>query len=392
MPRLPFLEGLRGLAALYVAIGHVCSIADPSQLAGRRTQSPTWLLNAMAPFQYGHLAVAAFIVLSGFCLEISLFTRGDGRIRRLGRFFGRRALRILPAYYACLALSMLVTIGLEKSLPGMPFDQYRPVTPDVVQAHLFLYHNFREDWMYKINGVLWSISIEAQLYLFFPPLVAALNRLGRVITVLLAGGLAIALAPLWANPMKSYVWFLPLFAAGMAGAHWAFRPHLDRGASPANGFLVGVAMFIASAISNWLKAPIYVTDLLFGMGVVGGCYGLSTIEGSFTHRLLSNRAIVGLGTFSYSLYLMHHPILQVLFAVRPSSAVGEAGIWTFLMLCLPVVLLGSWVFSLAFERPFIAQRPKDASDTGGFYPTLLPLQTAITTRAESHVARTADPE
>ena len=376
LPRLPFLEGLRGLAALYVAIGHICSMADPSSLAGRTSKSPNWLLQTMAVFSFGHLAVAAFIVISGFCLQISLFSRGNGSVGSLGRFFYRRAQRILPAYYGCLALSLLVTIGLEKSLPGMPFDQYRPVTTDVLVAHLFLYHNFREAWMYRINGVLWSISLECQLYLLFPMLVFGLNRLGRIWTVLLAAALAFALIPLWANPMKSYVWFLPLFAAGMAGAHLAYRPNLRIGTNSTNGAVMFVAFGSLSAIAVSQNLPLYVSDCTFGLAVVSVCYSLATVEKGIWLRLVSNRAVVWLGTFSYSLYLMHHPILQVLFAIRPASAHDEASIWTYLMLCLPLVLAGTWVFSLAFERPFIHNRRAQNLPDQGLLPAQLPLRSA----------------
>ena len=129
-PRLPFLEGLRGLAALYVMFGHLASIVDPSALAGRRSEVPAVLHVIFGPVGQGHLAVAAFIVLSGFCLQISLFNGGDGRVAKPSRFFLRRAERILPAYWASLAISLAVTVGLAPNLPGMPFDIYRSVTWD----------------------------------------------------------------------------------------------------------------------------------------------------------------------------------------------------------------------------------------------------------------------
>src|SRR5947209_3306286 len=104
--KLVFIEGLRGLAALYVVIGHICSMADPGVFMGLRGPGPEWLHVGMQPFGFGHLAVAAFIVMSGFCLQTSLFNGGTGELTDFKRFFKRRALRILPPYYACLALSV----------------------------------------------------------------------------------------------------------------------------------------------------------------------------------------------------------------------------------------------------------------------------------------------
>src|SRR5579884_3183604 len=122
--RLPFLEALRGLAALYVVIGHICTLADPARLLGRTDHAPEWLRSAMRPFQYGHLAVAAFIVLSGFCLQLSLFSNADGKIGNLKRWFTRRAKRILPAYYGALALSLVVALTVTVKQHGQPFDTY----------------------------------------------------------------------------------------------------------------------------------------------------------------------------------------------------------------------------------------------------------------------------
>lgn len=376
LPRLPFLEGLRGIAALYVAIGHICSMSDPSQLAGRATKSPEWLVRTMAVFSYGHLAVAAFIVISGFCLQIALFSRGTGKVGSLRRFYARRAQRILPAYYGCLLFSILVTIGLERWLPGMPFDIYRPVTQDDVVSHLFLYHNFREAWMYKINGVLWSIALECQLYLFFPALVFGLNRLGRLGTVILSLGVAFCLIPLFANPMKSYVWFLPLFAAGMAAAHLAYRPNLKIGTNPINGAILGVLLLFLCVVAASQRAPIYVTDATFGLSIVCICYALSTVEKGFWLKLASNRTVVWFGTFSYSLYLMHHPILQVIFALRPSVVHDESSRFVYLMLCLPFVLAGTWGFSLLFEKPFVHNRRAQNLPEQGLLPASLPLRSA----------------
>jgi peptidoglycan/LPS O-acetylase OafA/YrhL len=79
-------------------------------------------------------------------------------------------------------------------------------------------HNLNGDWMYKINGVMWSIAIEWQLYLIFPLLVALMFRVGR--TGYLALTTAVALLVLWQVPdsTKFYVWYLPLFGLGMAAS------------------------------------------------------------------------------------------------------------------------------------------------------------------------------
>ncbi len=378
MERLPFLEGLRGLAALYVVIGHICSLSDPSALAGQVSRAPAWLQQVMAPFSFGHLAVAAFIVLSGFCLELSLFTGGNGRVTNLKRFFARRAKRILPAYYACLACS-LVTVALVTSKQvGMPFSLYLPVTSESVLAHVLMFHNFSPDWMYKINGVLWSIAIEVQLYVVFPLLALTLTRLRRRWFVLGASLLAVAVIVSVPNAGKLYPWYFTLFALGMAGAHLAYRPSLSRGQMPEIALVTSLLALGGCAWACSARQPIYVCDAFVGVAVASIIYAGAVAPHGKVVRALSWKPIVALGGFSYSLYLMHHPILQLLYSIRPASVADSPAIFWYLLALMPIVLMVSKLFSLAFEKPFMHSSLKQSQSRGseGYAPVSLPLRVA----------------
>jgi peptidoglycan/LPS O-acetylase OafA/YrhL len=368
------LEGLRGLAALYVVISHIFSMSDPSELAWKASAAPEWFQDWHAWFKYGHLAVAAFIVLSGFCLQLSLFSRADGRIGKLGAWTLRRMKRILPPYYGALALSIWVALTVTVHQPGMPFQHYLPVTNENVLAHVFLVHNLSTDWMYKINGVMWSIGIEAQLYLLFPLLVAAVFRIGRVPTFLLtvaAAALVIAYVP---NAPKLYPWYLPLFVLGMLSAHFAYRPNLRAGTQPFLALLVASGGFYLSGYASTEGWALYWRDAFVGLGVASLCYLLTVTEEGVLCRTLALRPLVALGGFSYSLYLMHHPIQQVVFAHRPAGVEGEVGVfWYLLLYGLPLMVLGSYLFSLVFERPFLPRRVVERER--GLVPTSLPLAT-----------------
>lgn len=372
-PRLPFLEGLRGLAALYVMFGHLASIVDPSALAGRKSEVPPVLHFIFGLVGQGHLAVAAFIVLSGFCLQISLFNGGDGRVAKPSRFFLRRAERILPAYWASLALSLAVTVGLAPSLPGMPFDIYRPVTWDSLIGHVLLVHNWSLDWMYKINGVLWSIALEAQLYLTLPFIVVGVYRWGRsrvlgVVSVVAATTLLLPNAP------KLYGWFLALFALGIILAHASYRPSLQQGANPRLGLIASLLAFVITVALVWTNAPIYLSDSTMGVAVGSLCYGLTTSPQGILHKLFEARALVWAGAFSYSLYLIHHPLLQVAFAVRPAWTTSPLALTGYLMAIVPLVILGSIAFAIVFEAPFVRNRHPSALNRLPVSPVSLPLQ------------------
>src|SRR5688572_10670209 len=102
--RLPFLDGLRGLASLYVLLFHqmTLTIYGHGELTGVMKVLRAW-------FGEGHFSVVFFIVLSGFSLMLPLARGGVETLRgKLAQFAFRRARRIMPPYYAALVLSIAV--------------------------------------------------------------------------------------------------------------------------------------------------------------------------------------------------------------------------------------------------------------------------------------------
>lgn len=391
--RLPFLEGLRGLAALYVVLSHFCSMADGRRAAGWVSHAPDWLYRTMGAFWYGNLAVAAFIVLSGFCLQLSLFNRADGKIANLKVFYLRRARRILPPYYAALLASIAVALLVTQHQKVPPFDRYVPVTVDNVLAHVFLVHNFVPAWMYKINGVLWSIAIEAQLYVVFPLLVFGVAKLGRISVLAICSALAwLAVLYIPVAP-KLYPWYAPLFVLGMVSAHLAFRPNLLMGTRPWIARMVGCAALGGTIGAAVQDAPLYVQDPFVGLAVACLCYVLTTTTQGPLINALSWSPLVSLGTFSYSMYLMHHPIQQVVFVNRPAWVQGELGSLLYLLLVgLPIILAGTYLFHLAFEKPLLSRRSGAKLELmPAMVPLSLPLRTYAGSSRESGPARTEAP-
>src|ERR1700733_13120467 len=111
--RLVGLDGLRGLAALYVVVNHVFLRAFPGYPADHAPFWASW-------FIYGRFAVVVFIVLSGFSLALSPARHG-WRLDGVGRFAERRARRILPAYWAALAFSLAVAwLIVPQPAQGVP--------------------------------------------------------------------------------------------------------------------------------------------------------------------------------------------------------------------------------------------------------------------------------
>src|SRR5207248_19964 len=165
--RLVGLDGIRGLAALFVVINHVFLRAFPGYPVDH---APLWA----AWFIYGRFAVVVFIVLSGFSLALSPARHG-WRLDGVSRFAHRRARRILPAYWAALAFSLAVAwLIVPQPGHGMPDTKSVLVNgllvQNVVGAH-------------SPNSAFWSMAVEAQLYLLFPLLLLMVRRRGAIVMV-----------------------------------------------------------------------------------------------------------------------------------------------------------------------------------------------------------------
>ncbi len=375
-------------------------VIPPSSARFNQTQG-SFLANAMGAFRNGHLAVAAFIVLSGFCLQYGLFNRGDGRVYGLGGFFKRRALRILPAYYATLLLSVAVCYWVTWPNKDLrPFDTYvkassgMPVTPDSLFAHFVLIQNLSMDWMYRINGALWSISIEAQLYLFFPWLILVMQKRSPILLLVLTAIPSLLVTQLVPNAAKMYSWFAILFVAGMMAAHYAHRPNPVKGLKPKYGFAIFWAGFLATFYMVYQQAVIgksldsttlIASDLTCGFATAAFLYSATISPGGLAQKALSARWLVRLGVASYSLYLIHHPLLQVLYVNRPSWAATPELETTYLVLfALPVIVIASLGFSWIFERPFVKSYLPSGHREHDYQTYQLPLQPLSEARMASY--------
>ncbi len=146
--RLAGLDGLRGLAALFVVVNHVFLRAFPGYPVNR---APFWA----GWFIYGRFAVVVFIVLSGFSLALSPARHG-WRLDGVSRFACRRARRILPPYWAALVFSLAVA-WLIVPPPG----QGAPDVKSVVVNGLLLQNLVGAP---SPDRSFWSIAVEAQLY------------------------------------------------------------------------------------------------------------------------------------------------------------------------------------------------------------------------------------
>ncbi len=170
-PRLYFIDGLRGIAALIVAVGHLIGMVGPDHPV-----VPIWNANLemliIWPWTFGGPAVWLFILLSGFALfwaEESRRLAGRGNTG-LAAYIKRRFWRILPTYYMSLFLGLIVVVVMAPILipPSPSLQTYSPTSWMGFIAHVFLFQNLDLGWRFQFVPPLWSISVEMQLYIILP--------------------------------------------------------------------------------------------------------------------------------------------------------------------------------------------------------------------------------
>jgi peptidoglycan/LPS O-acetylase OafA/YrhL len=352
-PRLVGLDGVRGLAALYVVVNHIFLRAFPGYPADH---APFWA----AGFIYGRFAVVVFIVLSGFSLAVGP-ARAGWRLGDVSKFAHRRAWRILPPYWAALVFSLLMTWFVVNQ-PGWP----APTAKSVAVNGLLAQDVFAVP---SPNRAFWSIAVEAQLYVVFPLLILAMRRLNAVVMVAIVAAPVLTLGVCGAahvraatNLVNQYTPDLAvLFAIGVAAAG-ILSPTERRRARPWHWFALGLAVPVFALIawkgSVWTIDHFFWVDMAFGPAI--GCLlaSVATDRSRPVVRLLDTLPLRRLGSFSYSLYLTHAPIV---IAVYYGLMVGRVspGVPMFLVLCaivLPLTVLFARLFAEVFELPFQRRR------------------------------------
>jgi peptidoglycan/LPS O-acetylase OafA/YrhL len=350
--RLAGLDGLRGLAAVYVVINHVFLRTFPGYPINH---APFWA----GWFIYGRFAVVVFIVLSGFSLALSP-ARDGWRLHSISRFAQRRAWRILPAYWAALAFSLAVA-WLVVAQPGNGVPDVKSVVvngllvQNVVGAH-------------SPNAAFWSMAVEAQLYLLFPLLLLILRRRGALIMVgavtLVVAAMGIVgphLAGLDTFVIQSPPDLAALFAvgiltAGIVGAGSARRSWPWHWLALAAVAPVLVTIWWQG--SAWTLEHLFWVDLALGPAIACLLAGLATGRPVPLTRLLDSRPMRNLGGSSYSLYLTHAPIVVVVYHLIVAGHVHQ-GVPAFLVtvaLALPLTIAFARVFASVFEIPFMQHR------------------------------------
>jgi peptidoglycan/LPS O-acetylase OafA/YrhL len=305
----PGLDGVRALAIAAVVLYH----AQVTAAAG------------------GFLGVDIFFVLSGFLItSILLDERARHGTVQVGRFWLRRARRLLPAAFLVVFVSMVVVaVWHPDALRTLRGDALASVFYVNNWHQVFAHHSYFDSFQRpSLLRHYWSLAVEEQFYLVWPLALLAMRRWPRrrigAVALVGASASALLMALLFnpgADPSRIYYGTdtraMPILVGVALACFWPVMTEvrdIGRGALRLLdlGGLLGLGVLVY-AIVSWTGFGSFV----YRGGLVVVAAGTALLLGAAAHpasqlaRLLGARPLVWIGRRSYGIYLWHWPVMAL---------------------------------------------------------------------------------
>lgn len=345
----PELDALRFFAFLAILLHH-----------GPLGRHFLWLVNAA-----GGYGLSMFFLLSAYLItELLIREREQTDTIAWSFFFVRRALRIWPLYFGALA----VAIVIARTPPHLFM---------VSRAAIFVMAIFVANWtnlapsLGTLVGPLWSISIEEQFYLIWPPIIKfggkRLAFIASIILVILAG------LRLWVSSGRGWLlWYdTPVeFLFFAAGAIIALATHGKPAGDMKNTMrwcLLGAGLFLLLLSAHFGYVG---TDFIPGVTIkrlyvkyAGGVAGCGLVFWAILGMSNIPRALIYLGKISYGLYVFHAGMLQVsMRLISPLKLDSHSAANVFLVdsIALLFSVFAAHLSYRYFEKPFMRLKERFA--------------------------------
>jgi peptidoglycan/LPS O-acetylase OafA/YrhL len=304
--RIPALDGLRGVAVLLVLLYHA----------------------GVAGFPGGFLGVSIFFTLSGYLItSLLLDEAGSTGSIDLRRFWAARARRLVPALLVgvALAVAYTATVGAAEQQVRLRGDVLASLGA-VANWRFVLDGHAYTDWFVERSPLLhlWSLGVELQFYLLFPPLLlAALRRWSTRRVTWLVGLVTIASTLLaWSMSAAGTASTRAYFGTDTRAAELlvgALLAMLGTGAARAIGVterrLIGAAGLVGGGALLWFAATARTSTPWLYMGgllVHALCAALVILavlhDAGLVPRVLRCRPLQWVGVVSYGAYVYHWPV------------------------------------------------------------------------------------
>lgn len=366
--RIPGIEGLRGVAVLWVVFFHYL-VLRPDDVASRAIGSS--LAGPLAG--NGYLGVDLFFLISGFLLAMPWFVHDARGLPppSMRDFYRRRFWRIAPAYYVQLLFLFAVVLPALRGTAFWRTDLY--VYAYNLVAHALFLHNTTPltSGSMEVNGALWTLAVEAWFYALLPLAMPLFVRrpwvmlvLGIVLSIAWRAACDTSLGPLvhaelafgslwnWQESTVRYLLahqlpsYLGHFALGIVlGRAWlALRERpASHGADAAAAIaFIAIWLFLSrglplAGVVAWLAPTAALAVVLHA----------ASRTGTWVSKALGRGPLAFVGRVSYSMYLYHLPLLLL---ATPLLARGS---WLSMPAYLAIALAVAWLSWRFVEQPWL---------------------------------------
>jgi peptidoglycan/LPS O-acetylase OafA/YrhL len=368
--QLPELDGLRGLAVILVLMRHAVRPFWPGD-------NPVvnffgWDFGTF--MSNGWIGVDLFFVLSGFLITHHILRLNE---RKHGNwtwrpYLEKRALRIIPAYYAVLLLAVLGVF---------PYYEF---SSQLLGLRVGYHMLFLQDYLpSNIVVAFWSLGVEEKFYLIAPFLILARANRQSIreqttgIFMLLLLGIALRIFTAFTQPgVETYVQFFytfrspfhmtmdPILLGVLIALIYRSKDRLPRITSKSSAnlaFWSGAALFLwlstassmMSEISWWDKT---LQPTVIALAFAGITFGL--IFGGGPAAIFRSTLLFFFARISYSLYLIHIPLVPVSLRLANEIASGENVFSVFIVIFGSLSLLAALALHFAVEKPFLLMKER----------------------------------
>jgi peptidoglycan/LPS O-acetylase OafA/YrhL len=356
--QIAYLDFLRGAGAIMVLLGH----------AAHRFLPETWLANEAVRA----LGVYIFFLISGFLIALSVLQKLNSPSYRFTDYFCDRFFRIYAAFVPALIFVAILDAAIVHSAE---YEWRRDFNVQTWLGNLLMLQDYPifqalrrlgvhdQAWMIAPFGsarAFWTISIEWWLYLTFGAIMFFVVRRGSEIGALgLVALLLVAVEPLY-HVVGGHGQCLTLLWAVGAGAALFFHrlpslrarfPRFSEARVRAIGGTVAAAglVFMAARVAanpRLVGAPGAIYELQFGLFLAMLVFGALFFLAGRPHHAGVAGPTAFLAGYSYSLYLIHSTILEVVWVERPDLVGSHVAFWALILLCNLAAIAFWW----AFER------------------------------------------
>lgn len=371
------LEGLRGVAVLWVAAFHYVVVRSAAFGA-----DPALMLVASSPVatiavRNGYLGVDLFFLITGFLLTLPWLRHAEAGLPAPSTraFYVRRAYRILPAYYAQLLFLFFICIPLLRDLTYWKTDLAYYLVNFGAHVTMLHYTTPVTSASVGLNGALWTLALETQYYLLLPLLAPLIVRAPWRSASILFGfavawhwlaqydlaplvGLEMAIGAAWNLPesvirhllLTQLPGYLGHFAAGiLAGRAWLRWRTRVPGPRESAAWLAAAALALFVLYRMHAPGGVWLGDFNWVLIPLAMGVAMLALVSSGTRAarpLLANAPLVFVGRISFSVYLYHLPLLLLWNKFAPR----ELG-WLSLPIYLSIVMAVAWASWKFIEVP-----------------------------------------